>query len=70
MRLAILLRLAATLHRTRKAEEGPPVSLAVGDREVRLAFPAGWLAARPLSQADMDAFARALKQAGYALRLA
>lgn len=66
VRLAILLRLAATLHRTRKANQ-PRVDLRVEDRVIHLSFPQGWLDSRPLSQADLEALSRALVQIGYRL---
>ena len=54
--LCILLRLAVVLHRGRMAVPLPRFTLAVlnGGREIRLAFPAKWLASHPLTQLDLE----------------
>jgi exopolyphosphatase/guanosine-5'-triphosphate,3'-diphosphate pyrophosphatase len=52
-RLAILLRIACLLHRSRIPDLKPSVKLKVGRRTIDLAFPKRWLKAHPLTQADL-----------------
>ncbi|MGQ0618426.1 MAG: Ppx/GppA phosphatase family protein [Panacagrimonas sp.] len=52
-RLAILFRLACLLHRSRDPELKPPVRISVNRRVVHLFFPPRWLAAHPLTRADL-----------------
>ena len=51
--LAMLLRLSVVLHRSRSAAELPRFSIAVDEGEIRLVFPAKWLAAHRLTQLDL-----------------
>lgn len=70
-KLAILLRLAALLHRSRDPDLEPPVSIRVGSngrRQIELRFPRQWLAAHPLTQADLAQEADYLKSADVRLR--
>jgi exopolyphosphatase/guanosine-5'-triphosphate,3'-diphosphate pyrophosphatase len=70
-KLAILLRLAALLHRSRDPDLDPPVSIRIGNggrRHVELSFPRQWLAAHPLTQADLEQEADYLKSADVRLR--
>ncbi|MES1944608.1 Ppx/GppA phosphatase [Salinisphaera sp. PC39] len=67
LRLAILLRLAVLLHRGRDPEGAPPVHLETDGDRLRLSFDPGWLAAHPLTYADLLREAEALGQAGYEL---
>ncbi|MCK8515702.1 exopolyphosphatase [Methylonatrum kenyense] len=62
-RLAILLRLAVVLHRGRPQDGIPPVRLELDadNGSLGLALDAGWYAAHPLAQADLDEEARYLK---------
>ncbi|MGH7163235.1 MAG: exopolyphosphatase, partial [Planctomycetota bacterium] len=54
VRLAILLRLAVHLNRSRSPEPPPMLRLqAKGDR-LSLAFPEGWLEEHPLSRVDLE----------------
>ena len=67
LRLCVLLRLAVLLNRSRNQAESPPVVLSVGDRELEVTFDPEWLAANPLTVADLDREQRLLAQAGYEL---
>jgi len=68
--LCILLRLAALLHRSRSATVKPHALLdAKGDR-LRLDFPAGWLEAHPLTQAELEQEQGYLEAAGITLSFA
>lgn len=65
-RLAVILRLAVLLNRSRLASTTPDAECdACG---LRLAFPAGWLAAHPLTRADLELEAEQLRAAGFDLR--
>ncbi len=68
-RLAVLLRLALVLHRSRNREALPSVGLRVKGDELRLELPADWLASTPLTRADLQREARLLEQAGMSLVL-
>jgi exopolyphosphatase/guanosine-5'-triphosphate,3'-diphosphate pyrophosphatase len=63
LRLAVLLRLAVALHRSRSDAPLPEVALSANDKGARLAFPAGWLDAHPLTRADLEVEAEFLKAA-------
>ncbi|MBO3706223.1 MAG: exopolyphosphatase [Candidatus Accumulibacter sp.] len=67
-RLCTLLRLAVVLHRGRSSEPLPPITLQVDRQRLHLLFPAGWLAAHPLTRADLQIEAAMLARAGFALR--
>jgi exopolyphosphatase/guanosine-5'-triphosphate,3'-diphosphate pyrophosphatase len=54
LRLVILLRIAVLLNRSRSSKPLPVLSLVVEDNGVQLRFPADWLAANPLTVADLD----------------
>jgi exopolyphosphatase/guanosine-5'-triphosphate,3'-diphosphate pyrophosphatase len=69
-RLAILLRLAVALHRSRGPESPPEPELTVGKKSLVLRFPDGWLDERPLTRADLENEASWLDAAGYRLRFA
>ncbi|MGE0082200.1 MAG: exopolyphosphatase [Thiohalomonadaceae bacterium] len=66
-RLSALLRLSATLHRSRAPVPLPPVTATTTSGELRLHFPAGWLDAHPLTRADLAQEADYLKPAGIRL---
>jgi len=66
-RLALLLRLAALLNRSRSDQAPPTLGLAVAGDIVQLRFPDGWLDAHPLTHADLDEERRYLKRAGFTL---
>ncbi len=67
-RLCALLRLAVVLHRGRSSEPLPAITLHVDGQRLQLLFPAGWLAAHPLTRADLQIEAAMLSKAGFALR--
>ncbi len=66
-RLLIILRLAVLMNRSRNAADTPPVVLAVGRRKLSLGFDPEWLAANPLTVADLEREQVFLKQVGYTL---
>ncbi len=67
LRLAILLRLAVLMNRSRNDAEIPPVDLSVNARSLALKFDPEWLEANPLTVADLEREQRLLAQAGYEL---
>lgn len=54
LRLALLLRLAVLLNRSRSTAPLPSVRLKTGEQHMRLSFPGGWLRENPLTAADLD----------------
>jgi exopolyphosphatase/guanosine-5'-triphosphate,3'-diphosphate pyrophosphatase len=68
--IGVLLRLAVLLHRSRSPAGRPDVRLRVENGRLQLAFPEGWLAAHPLSRAELKKEARYLKEAGFKLKYA
>jgi exopolyphosphatase/guanosine-5'-triphosphate,3'-diphosphate pyrophosphatase len=64
--LAILLRLAVLLHRSRM--DVGDVSVTAGRRSLDVRFAPGWLEAHPLTQADLQEEAAFLEVAGFDLR--
>ena len=69
LRLAILLRLAALLNRSRKESNHPPVTIQVNENSIRISFDAEWLAANPLTIADLEGEQGYLDSVGYKLEL-
>lgn len=67
MRLAIILRLAVRLHRTRNDAEPPPVILTVDADTLHLRFPEDFLDDRPLTRADFEKEAYDLRPSAFAL---
>lgn len=67
-RLAVLLRLAALLHRSRAPGLEVPVRLRTGGNRLELGFPPDWLAQHPLTQADLEQEADYLKSTDVRLR--
>lgn len=61
--LAILLRLATLLHRSRNSEELPIFKLKAEKKTLSLTFPKQWLDAHPLTRADLE------QEAGYLAEL-
>ncbi len=61
--LTMLFRLAVRLHHSRSDEPLPEIRLKARKSRLRLAFPEGWLDARPLTRADLE------EEAGYLERL-
>ncbi len=68
LRLAIILRLAVLINRSRNDAEVPPAELHVDARTLALRFDPEWLSANPLTLADLAREQRLLSQAGYELR--
>ncbi len=60
MRLALLLRLAVLLNRSRSALQIPDIDVHVGERSIALGFDGEWLRDNPLTIADLD------REIGYA----
>lgn len=54
LRLAILLRLAVLLNRSRSREPLPTFGVRVDGRSIALRFPKGWLSENPLTAADLS----------------
>jgi exopolyphosphatase/guanosine-5'-triphosphate,3'-diphosphate pyrophosphatase len=67
LRLALLLRLAVLLNRSRSTVELPPIRLAADDINIGLKFPRGWLADNPLTVADLAREQKYLQNAGFRL---
>ena len=67
LRLAILLRLAALIHRSRTGGPAPELRLRVQGRSLRLQAPADWLQASPLTLADLEREQGFLDEADYKL---
>jgi exopolyphosphatase/guanosine-5'-triphosphate,3'-diphosphate pyrophosphatase len=68
LRLAVLLRIAVALHRSRGGEAPlPKLSIEEGKRSLHLRFPAGWLGEHPLTAADLELESAYLEPAGFAL---
>jgi exopolyphosphatase/guanosine-5'-triphosphate,3'-diphosphate pyrophosphatase len=65
--LALLLRLAVLLHRSRSVNPLPEFNLQAQKKMLTLQFPAGWLEAHPLTQADLEQEAVYLQAAGFKL---
>jgi exopolyphosphatase/guanosine-5'-triphosphate,3'-diphosphate pyrophosphatase len=67
MRLALLLRLAVLLNRSRRTVELPTIVLEVGQNDIRLKFPEVWLAHNALTVADLEREQEYLGYAGFNL---
>ncbi|MGI9223593.1 MAG: exopolyphosphatase [Woeseiaceae bacterium] len=67
LRLAILLRLAVLLNRSRNQEAMPPLELVVTGRSLQLRFDAAWLEVNPLTVADLEREKGLLSEVGYEL---
>ncbi|MCH8307511.1 MAG: Ppx/GppA family phosphatase [Proteobacteria bacterium] len=70
LRLALLLRLAVLLNRSRTTVELPTIVLEVGQDDIRLKFPDAWLADNPLTVADLEREQEYLGYAGFSLDFA
>jgi exopolyphosphatase/guanosine-5'-triphosphate,3'-diphosphate pyrophosphatase len=66
-RLAILLRLAVVVHRSRGPEPAPEIELTLTKNSVGLRFPEGWLGGHPLTHADLQSEGVHLASIGYDL---
>jgi exopolyphosphatase/guanosine-5'-triphosphate,3'-diphosphate pyrophosphatase len=69
-RLALLLRLATVLHRSRGAVPLPDFKLTGDKRRLTLRLPAGWLDAHPLTRTDLEREAQYLAQIDVQLEFA
>jgi exopolyphosphatase/guanosine-5'-triphosphate,3'-diphosphate pyrophosphatase len=67
LRLIVLLRLAVLLHRGHEREALPRLKLKVDGRSLDLRAPRDWLDRHPLTGNDLDAEAKYLSDAGFAL---
>lgn len=70
LRLVIILRLAVLLNRSRSSDETPPVSASATDSTIALSFDERWLAANPLTTADIKRERGYLDAVGYLLESA
>lgn len=68
--LSLLLRLAVLLHRNRHEQTLPPFNISLNKPNIYLQFPPAWLAASPLTHADLIQEADYLKAAGFQLEFA
>ena len=67
-RLAILLRLAVVLHRSRSPAPLPAIDISTEKKSMSLQFPADWLDRHPLVQADLAQEETLLEAVGFGLR--
>ncbi len=70
LRLIVILRLAVLLNRSRNPELMPPVHLQVHANKLKIAFDPEWLAANPLTIADLERETEMLALAGFELEVA
>ncbi len=70
IRLALLLRLAVRLNRSRSDSQRPKVSLQTKGKRVRLRLSANWLDEHPLTYADLELEALRLEALGFELVIA
>jgi exopolyphosphatase/guanosine-5'-triphosphate,3'-diphosphate pyrophosphatase len=66
--LAIILRLAVLLHRSRRDRSFRDLKLKVGKNKLKLVFPVGWLDTHPLNNADLEEETDLLKAGDFKLR--
>ena len=67
LRLAMLLRLAVAIHRTRSRTPAIPIHASATPDGLLLRYPRSWLRERPLTLADLDDQAETFKKIGYTL---
>ncbi|TAJ17346.1 MAG: Ppx/GppA family phosphatase [Planctomycetota bacterium] len=70
LRLCVVLRLAVLLHRSRGPQPLPALRCSVAGSSLELLLPADWLAAHPLTLADLEEEARVLREVDFRLALA
>ncbi len=68
--LIILLRLAVLLHRGRSRKAQPKIEIRVAGRSMEIAFPPGWIAAHPLTAAELEQEIEYQKSVGFRMKLA
>ena len=69
VRLTVLLRLAALLHRARGVDPMPKMALAVDDRLLTLKLPRRWVESHPLTALDLAQERKHLKALGFKLEI-
>jgi exopolyphosphatase / guanosine-5'-triphosphate,3'-diphosphate pyrophosphatase len=69
MRLALLLRLAVLLNRSRSDRDLPEMKLEANAKSLRLEIPDAWLEEHPLTRADLEQERTYLEAAGFRLRV-
>jgi exopolyphosphatase/guanosine-5'-triphosphate,3'-diphosphate pyrophosphatase len=52
--MALILRIAILVHRSRALTHSPPMSIRIDRHNILLRFPAGWLEDHPLTNADLE----------------
>lgn len=62
--MALLLRLAVLLNRSRQTEPLPEIKIALNEKQIKLHFCKDWLNTQPLTEADLEKEAGYLAQAG------
>jgi exopolyphosphatase / guanosine-5'-triphosphate,3'-diphosphate pyrophosphatase len=67
LRLAMLLRLAVLLNRSRSTVDLPPMVLLVGEQSLQLRLDPDWLQSNPLTVADLEREQVFLQEIGYEL---
>ncbi len=67
MRLAVVLRVAVVLHRSRSPKVLPPLGVLAKKHSLRIELPAEWLALHPLTANDLEGEALELEAAGFGL---
>ena len=67
-RMAMLLRIAVLLHRSRSDVPLPHIDYRADGKSLYMDFPAGWLAEHPLTQADLKSEAKYLKADDFNLK--
>ncbi|MGD8532422.1 MAG: exopolyphosphatase [Gammaproteobacteria bacterium] len=70
LRLAVVLRLAVLINRSRSPDPQPVISISTVRGGLRIGFPEGWLDAHPLTRADLQQEKKYLSAAGVRLRAA
>jgi exopolyphosphatase/guanosine-5'-triphosphate,3'-diphosphate pyrophosphatase len=68
IRLCVILRMAALLHRSRDDATLPDIDVSGDSGSLTLAFPAGWLREHPLTRAELKREKQYLKPAGIRLK--
>jgi exopolyphosphatase/guanosine-5'-triphosphate,3'-diphosphate pyrophosphatase len=69
-RLAVLLRLAALVHRGRSGSHKPPMKVTAEGNEIRIQFAEVWLSEHPLTEAEIARESEYLSSAGFTLQYA
>jgi len=67
LRLAMILRMAVLLNRSRSPAEMPPIEWVVGGHSLALRFDSAWLQENPLTVADLEREQGYLQNVGYEL---